>query len=170
MTSPLNAKRRWATLGLVVFALGGLGLAAEHAPALALVNESPSLPKGVYVRRPAARPTPGAVVAVRQPNVARAYLGELGMPAPVLLIKRVAAVEGDPVCRRGFGLQTPERVVTAHLVDRRGRALPQWRDCRRLRAGEFFLLGDTADSFDSRYFGPVRAGEIKGVYQAVVSW
>lgn len=170
MTSPLASGNRWAVLGVAVFALGCLALASSRGPALALVNESPSLPQGLYVRRVAGVPEAGAVVAVAQPPAVRRYLGALGMPGSILLIKRVAAIGGERVCRAGFEVRTPRRSVAVHLVDRRGLALPQWRDCRRLAPDEVFLLGDTADSLDSRYFGPVRSAEILGVYRVVVSW
>ncbi|MFW2345454.1 MAG: S26 family signal peptidase [Brevundimonas mediterranea] len=48
--------------------------------------------------------------------------------------------------------------------------MPQWSDCRRLAADEVFLVGDTAGSFDSRYFGPVRTAEVIGVYREVLTW
>lgn len=170
MTSPLDTANRWAVLGVTVFALGCLGMIAAHAPALALVNESPSLPRGLYVRKLAATPGVGEIVALRQPQGARPYLGALGMPSSVRLIKRVAAAEGDRVCRRGAEVQAQARTVSVRRLDRRGRVLPQWRDCRRLERGELFLLGDTAGSFDSRYFGPIRAEAIDGVFREVVTW
>ncbi|MGE0294633.1 MAG: S26 family signal peptidase [Hyphomonadaceae bacterium] len=36
--------------------------------------------------------------------------------------------------------------------------------CRTLEADEVFLLGDTADSFDGRYWGPTRLQSISGVW------
>jgi type IV secretory pathway protease TraF len=45
-----------------------------------------------------------------------------------------------------------------------GRPLHAWSACRRLRPGELFLLSTTNPaSFDSRYFGPVRADAVLGV-------
>ncbi|WP_307369075.1 hypothetical protein [Brevundimonas sp. SORGH_AS_0993] len=31
-------------------------------------------------------------------------------------------------------------------------------------------MGDTAASFDSRYFGPVRADRLEGVFWEVLTW
>jgi len=170
MTSPLNTGNRWAGVGVAVFLLGCTALIAGKTPALALVNESPSLPKGLYLRRPGASPDRASIVAVPQPAAARSYLGALGAPAGMLLIKRVSAVEGDIVCRWGARVTTPDRTVAALARDRRGVALPVWSGCRRLEAGDLFLLGDTASSFDSRYFGPVRRSEAVGVYREVLTW
>ncbi|MDQ1155184.1 hypothetical protein QE389_002383 [Brevundimonas sp. SORGH_AS 993] len=88
--------------------------------AAALVNESASLPKGLYVRAIGAAPQRGAVVALPQPTSVRAYLGRLGLPPEVLLIKRVAATAGERVCRVGDRLAAPGRVVRVRSRDRQG--------------------------------------------------
>lgn len=152
--------------GAALAAAVGIGM---DGAALALINESPSLPRGLYLRTGAAIER-GAVVAVAQPAVARAYLMRLGMPGDVLLLKRVAAVGGDPVCAGSGMVRTPGRQVRVFDRDHRDAALPAWRECRRLARGEVFLLGDTPGSFDSRYFGPVRRAEAKGVYREVLTW
>lgn len=170
MTSPLDNGNRWAVLGVSVFFLTLGALIAEQTPALALVNESPSVPRGLYLRQPGAAPEKGAMVALPQPPIARRYLGALGMPDEILLIKRVAAVGGDPVCRRGQLVSTPGRVVPVLDHDRSGVALPGWIGCRRLGPDELFLLGDTPGSFDSRYFGPVRTRDLEGVFRETLTW
>ncbi|MDO9586467.1 MAG: S26 family signal peptidase [Brevundimonas sp.] len=170
MTAPRNKGRRWIAPGLALVALAGLALVADHSPAPVLINESPSLPRGVYVRLPGAAPARDTVVAVPQPFAVRAYLGQLGMPDDLLLIKRVAAVGGDTVCRRDDRLVTPARTVVVQRRDRRGVALPTWRGCRRLGTEELFLIGDTPSSFDSRYFGPVARSRVTGVYREILTW
>lgn len=170
MTSPLDNPGRWAVLGLTVFALACVGLIADHAPAVALVNESPSLPKGLYVRKPGAKPVAGAIVALPQPSSVRAYLDHLGMPRDVLLIKRVAATSGDRVCAVAGHIVLPTQVVRVLAQDRQGASLPIWSGCRRLEPHELFLLGDTPGSFDSRYFGPVHDDEVDGVFAEILTW
>lgn len=170
MTSPLDTGSRWPALGVTVFALGCLGLAGHLTPALALVNESPSVPRGLYVRDPGASIRVGVLVATPQPRSARAYLSGLDMPGDVRLLKRVAATGGDLVCRQGDRLQVGTRQVSMVGRDRRGVALPVWSDCRRLAADELFLLGDTPGSFDSRYFGPVRVSDVDGVFRETLTW
>lgn len=170
MTSPLTIENSWRVAGLAMVLLGCMALIDREVPALALVNESSSLPKGLYLRRPGASPERASIVAVPQPTEARPYLGALGAPAGMLLIKRVAAVEGDVVCRRGEQVTVAGRTVAAPTRDRRGVALPIWTGCRRLETDDLFLLGDTASSFDSRYFGPVRRSDVAGVYREVLTW
>lgn len=150
--------------------LAGLAWASQFTPTLAVINESASLPRGLYLRTPGARAERGAIVAVPAPPSARPYLSRLGAPAGARLLKRVAAVGGERVCADQDHLQTPGRRVSVPRHDRRGRTLPAWRGCRRLDPDELFLLGDTTTSFDSRYFGPVRRTEVDGVYREALTW
>jgi conjugative transfer signal peptidase TraF len=157
-----------AALGWI--ALAALGLASQSGVKLAIVNESPSLPRGLYLRSPGAPVRSGSIVALPAPSGARAYLARLGFPPNILLLKRVAGQEGDLVCVTAGELFTSQRVLPVRDHDRHGRALPLWRGCALLAAGEVFLLGDTDDSFDSRYFGPVRAADLKGVFWEAATW
>lgn len=170
MTSPLDTGNRWPTLGVLVFCLGCAGWISERTPTLALVNETSSVPRGLYLRTPGASPTLGDTVALPQPTEASPYLAGLGMPADVRLLKRISAVAGDRVCRSPDSVRLDGRQVPVRRRDRRGVRLPQWWDCRRLEAGEVFLLGDTPDSFDSRYFGPVSVTELDGIFREILTW
>jgi type IV secretory pathway protease TraF len=170
MTASRIHGKHWIAPGLALATLAGLALVADQTPSPVLINESASLPRGIYARLPGASPARDAVVAVPQPSAVRAYLGRLGMPDDLLLIKRVVAVGGDTVCRRDDQLVTPERTLVVQDRDRRGAALPVWRGCRRLGEDELFLLGDTPSSFDSRYFGPVARSRVTGVYREILTW
>ena len=161
---------------LLVFVLAPAGLllalAATSAAASGalLVNESPSLPEGLYRRVERAAPRLGDVVALEPPAEARAYLAGLGMPRTVKLLKRVAATEGQRVCAARRAVHVRGGTLAARVTDRRGAALPRWTGCRALHRNEIFVVGDTADSFDSRYFGPVRHAAVTGVYREVLTW
>jgi len=161
-----DAARLSAALGL----LAALGLAARLAPALAIVNETPSLPRGLYLRSYSGEPKPGRVVAVRQPPNTRSYLAGLGVPEGAWLLKRVVASGGDVVCAKDAAVSLGSRTVAVLSHDRRGQPLPAWRECRRLAPDELFLLGDTETSFDSRHFGPVSRAAVEGVYRGAVLW
>jgi len=150
--------------------LAGLAWSFQFTPSPVLVNESLSVPRGLYLRSPGATAERGAIVAVRPPATAQAYLAQLGAPTKAKLLKRVAAVAGEPVCAGPGQITVPGRRVVVMGRDRRGRPLPAWRACRRLAPGELFLLGDIATSFDSRYFGPVGDGQVEGVYRAALTW
>ena len=150
--------------------LAGLTIATRSAPKLALLNESPSVPKGLYVRAIERTPHRGDLVALRQPATARAYLARLGAPADVRLLKRVAAVAGERVCASKGAVEVAGRRLPVRDQDRLGTSLPTWRGCRPLRKGELFLVGDTPNSFDSRYFGPVGPAQVDGVFREMARW
>ncbi|MEH6678169.1 S26 family signal peptidase [Phenylobacterium sp.] len=161
---------RWIWAGAAVLALAcGAAAWPRSGPPPLLINESPSLPEGVYglERRTAGL---GATVAVAQPPAGRAYLAALGMPGEVMLIKRVAAVQGDRVCLDGERLTAGSQTRRVRRRDGQGRVLPLWAGCRLLGPGELFLLGDTPGSFDSRYFGPVHRDQVIGVYREIFTW
>lgn len=161
--------RRIGPILPTVLGATGLVVLAKAAPDPWLVNESASLPRGLYLRIPAA-PALGQVVAVMPPPAARSYLAALGARPDARLLKRVAATPGERVCRKGQAMTWPRGVRLARSRDRRGRPLPAWTGCRRLAAGEVLVLGDTAASFDSRYFGPVPSSAIQGVYREIFRW
>ena len=86
-----------------------------------------------------------------------------------MLLKPVAAATGDRVCRAGDHIANNGRIgpaVTVFPTDFRGRPLPAWNGCRRLHAGEAFVLATRIPtSLDSRYVRPVRAVSIEAVYR-----
>ena len=132
-------------------------------------NASASVPVGLY--RLQARPIRrGDLVVVRLPLKLAELAQRRGyLPKSAYLIKIVAAAGGDRVCRFA------DRVFVRGLLvaratgrDRIGRMMPSWWGCRRLEAGNLFLLAPDIDSFDSRYFGAVP--EIHVVGRAAPLW
>ena len=80
------------------------------------------------------------------------------------LLKQIAGVSGDEICRNGGEVSINGRVVTeAREIDSRGRALPVWRGCKVLGPNEFFLLTAHPDSLDGRYFGAMERSDLVGV-------
>lgn len=112
----------------------------------------------------------GSIVLTRLPADAAALAAQRGyLPTRVPLLKRVGAVAPQEVCIAGGIVHIDGVPSTAVLrADRWGRPLPSWQQCRRLEAGELFLLSVTNPaSFDSRYFGPVRTSAVIGVAHPV---
>ena len=137
-----------------------------------ILNETPSMAKGAYVRvGEVADLKRGDIIAMPMNGAARNYLvKKLGYPKDTMLIKRVAGLSGDLVCRQGSVVTINKRTLVAARSDRQGIPLPVWFGCRTLSTNEVFLLGDHPASFDSRYFGPVSRGELGGIYRAAVTW
>lgn len=126
-------------------------------------NASPSVPIGFYAVRPA-KPQRGQIAVVRLDpgNPGHAALGQY-LHRSAFLLKPVAAIEGDRICRLGAFVLIGTRVsARARATDIAGRPMPKWRGCRTLAAGEVFLLAPTRASFDGRYLGVTRAEQIVG--------
>jgi signal peptidase I len=160
----------------LALAQGFLAVAAS-LPALAsdppiIVNETISMAKGVYMRSGDPKDASlGDIIAMPMTESARAYLGEeLGYPKNIYLVKRVAGVTGDVMCRQDGIVTIGERTVQAKRHDTKGNLLPFWKGCYTLLPDQVFVLGDHPNSFDSRYFGPVMRNRLTGRYQEVVTW
>src|SRR3546814_18179470 len=93
-----------------------------------------------------------------------AFLSDGGyLPRGVPLMKHVAALPGQRVCRNGTAI-TVDGIAMGDALDhdRRGRPLPLWTGCRLVADGELFLLNwQVRDSLDGSYFVPltVRSAE-----------
>lgn len=137
-----------------------------------ILNETASMAKGLYVRLgEVADLKRGDIIAMPMNSTARNYLvKKLGYPKDTMLIKRVAGLSGDLVCRHNSVVTINQRTLVAASSDRQGIPLPAWHGCRTLSTNEVFILGDHLGSFDSRYFGPVSRSELAGNYRAAVTW
>ena len=171
--SRLRARRVLA--GLSVCGLAALAWAAFVHPLPRLVyNPSDSVAVGWYRVDPrghgAASLLVGSIVLTRLPADAAALSAQRGyLPARIPLLKRVGAVAPQEVCVFGALVWIDGVPVAAvRSADRLGRPLPSWPQCRRLQAGEIFLLSTTYPaSFDIRYFGPVCTSAVIGVAHPV---
>jgi len=134
-------------------------------------NTSRSAPLGWYVVVPAANVPVGALVLARLPPAAEALADQRHyLPRGVPLLKPVAATRGQLVCSEAGDVEIDGALAARALSrDSTGRPLAAWTGCRRLDADQLFLLNpDSAASFDSRYFGPVRRTAVVG--QAIPLW
>lgn len=151
----------------LMLACGAIGLAAigAHARPAIIYNPSNSVPTGFYARLNDA-PQRGDFVTVAAASVAPKYAALRGYAdATDHFLKRVAAAQGQVVCAEGATISVDGvRVASRSERDRVGRLLPTWRGCHTLAADEVFLLGDTDDSFDGRYWGPTPMLNIEGVW------
>lgn len=128
-------------------------------------NASPSIPTGLYAIRGKASLHVGERVAIEPPPELRRLMRERGyLPDRMPLLKRIAAVSGQRVCRFAHGVTIDGTLVgVARARDRAGRPLPAWFGCRTLRTGELFAMNPAApDSFDARYFGPLKIESVIG--------
>jgi len=153
------------------FSLLAIGASAFIPPAPRLLwNATASTPIGLYALQPERTPHVGDLVVVMPPEPVARFLAEGGyLPRGVPLLKQVAALAGQTVCRTGRtggtgSLVTINGIVAAEARDRdsRGAALPVWSGCHTLGNDEIFLLNRHPDSLDGRYFGPLPATSVLG--------
>lgn len=126
-------------------------------------NRTASLPEGLYWRSDDAFGR-GDVVALSAKSEAAQWAARHGFTGPDWpLLKEVAGVPGDVICRHGAGIWiNGTRAGTALFSAENGVLLPRWEGCRRLAAGELFLMNSHPRSLDGRYFGVLQASEIEG--------
>ena len=166
--------RRWLAATVGTATLFGLGFAATEAlaPQPRFVwNASASAPVGLYRISPRDRYAVGDLVLVRPDARTARFLSERRyIPMGTPLLKRIAALPGDTVCREAGRVLVNGRAAAAALTrDRQGRALPVWSGCRTLRGAEIFLLNAPRASLDSRYFGPIPASGVIGAARPLLT-
>ena len=154
----------YAIITTAAVSLLGVASIASFAPRL-IWNASASTPVGFYTIGDVGPLDVTDLVAVDAPEPLATFLSDGGyLPRGVPLLKRVAAVPGQRVCRTGLAI-TVDGVPMGDALDRdrRGRPLPVWQGCRLVANGELFLMNwQVRDSLDGRYFGPLPATAVIG--------
>ncbi|MGO9268168.1 MAG: S26 family signal peptidase [Candidatus Binataceae bacterium] len=132
------------TLFATVIAIVGIG----NRFAGPMVNLTHSEPTGLYLRLPG-RPAPGGMVALR------------------LLMKHVVAVPGDTVRVTPEGSYINDRLWPYSGIPTTTSYQPFPFGTYTLQAGQYWLLGTSPDSWDSRYIGPVPIDLIQSTIRPV---
>jgi conjugative transfer signal peptidase TraF len=140
-------------LSVIGLAVAALLIKPAQVP-LYVLNLSSSVPVGLY-RLEGRIPHRGGLAVVRLSQPWRDLAASRGyLPRSIWLIKPVAALAGDHVCRFDGRITINGRLAAlAQPEDTKGRVLPEWAGCKTLIEGELFLLSSTEGSFDGRYFG-----------------
>lgn len=156
----------WRMLLIGQLAAGLIAITAVvDMPTRLVWNASESVPLGLYAVRPVERLEVSQLVLARPPEPIAAFLAANGyVGAGVPLLKRIAALPGQTVCRHGLDVTVDgETWAMARERDRLDRALPRWNGCRTLGDDEVFLMNwDEPASLDGRYFGPLPRSSIIG--------
>jgi len=128
-------------------------------------NVSKSVPIGLYQLQPVGRLAVTELVAVRPTDPLASFLDLNGyLPIGVPMLKRVLALPGQTVCRKGLTISVDAiEIGEAKTRDGRGTPLPVWQGCRVVGTDELFLMNwQSEDSLDGRYFGPVPHSSVIG--------
>ncbi len=158
----LRLRRQGAAVTLLVGSLC-LTLAGPIRPLL-VWNATPSTPVGLYgVSPPYDIAVDDTVIARLSPSWRTLANARRYVPAAVPVVKRVAAASGDTVCAIGSAIFIDGRWrAERRRSDGHGRWMPWWQGCTTLRDGALFLLNADPASFDGRYVGLTRRGDVIG--------
>jgi conjugative transfer signal peptidase TraF len=147
-------------------AVMAIGATALFHPVPKLIwNASASVPIGLYAVHPAGALRTGELLVVTPPEPLATFLNARRyLPKGIPLLKHIAALPGQTVCRTGDSISIDGTVVGAALDrDHLGRSLPVWQGCRVIVPGEVFLMNrQSVASLDGRYFGPLPTTTIVG--------
>ncbi len=164
-----------ACLSLAV-GIGGIG-AVAYAGGYRL-NLSASAPQGLWQTLPDAVPARGALVAACPPPdpLVRAMHAAGHIPpgdcpsGTTALIKTVVAVAGDQVTiERGKPMRVNGIEIPNSAALQRPDLPSQPLGTHQVKAGQVWIVSVYAPaSFDSRYFGPIAATEIRAVVRPVI--
>ncbi len=156
---------RCATVSTTIAATGLLLSTLGGAAPYYIWNASKSVPTGLYRLQPVTALTVTELVAVQPPDLLAAFL-DLNdyLPIGVPMLKRVLALPGQTVCRNGLSISVDGvDVGQARERDGRGRPLPVWHGCQIIADSDVFVMNwQSADSLDSRYFGPLPVSAVIG--------
>jgi len=161
----MSGRRGIIVVASASIAIASLAFAALNQFTLRLVwNASPSAPIGLYRIDDRAAKI-GEFVLVEPSGMAAELLAEREyLPSGTPLIKRIAALTGEEICRRNEHIFINNMyVATALLTDSKGRKMPQWSGCFTLKEDEIFLLNAHEKSLDGRYFGATKTSVVIGV-------
>jgi len=157
-----------ATACAVLAVVAPVGVAP---PKVLLWNASASVPIGLYALRPVHVLALTDLLVIAPSRPLAAYLAERRYLARgVPLLKRVAGLPGQRVCRNGATVSVDGiDLGLARDRDGAGRPLPVWQGCRVVSANQIFVMNwQAADSFDSRYFGPLPRSSV--IARAIPLW
>ncbi|GAA4482294.1 S26 family signal peptidase [Gluconacetobacter asukensis] len=128
-------------------------------------NATASTPVGLYRLQSVRRLHVGDLIAIRPPADMAALLARGGyLPLGVPLLKPVAALPGQLVCRVGTIVSVDGKPLGDALArDHRGRPLPVWQGCRHVLPGQIFVMNPAVPtSLDGRYFGVLPVDAVLG--------
>lgn len=176
----MRAARLLALTAAAALVVTGIGAECAHRAGWR-VNITASEPRGLYRLRPLARfPLPREMLVVLCPPL---WVTPAAFPFYMTgdcpgggraLLKTVVGIPGDRIYASAAGVRIngtllPDSASKVRSDQYPETPLPHWRGVIVLGPGEYWVYGPgarppfAAQSFDSRYFGPVSAAEFRGL-------
>jgi conjugative transfer signal peptidase TraF len=158
MSGDMQAKQlNLVPLQVLLLALSALAILAIAAKSVGMVlNVTGSMPGLVYSLGHGESGSMASFCSpISHPSIGHGSCPDGSMP----LVKRVVGVAGDRVTASDVGIEVNGQAVPNSRpldLDTKGGALPHLRGVFMLKPGEIWVAGEHPNSFDSRYFGPVK--------------
>jgi len=166
----LSGREKKIALVVLAFVLAGAWI-----PARIIVSTSPSLNHRIFFKVPVVKEKikRGDYLVFPMEKKYSRFLKK-GIRENDRMIKRVGCEPGDILTRypQGFYCTTPDktRIFLGMPLekDSKGDKLPIFNVTGQIPPDNYFMVGDAARSFDSRYFGFVTAGDF--ITKAIPLW
>lgn len=140
------------------FFFAAIFIVGYFSPLGIIVNTTPSMPRGIYIKTPWIPPAPGRVALVCEPQAARAWRMRVGMRfgghTGCVLVKRLIGQGCGTTTKTGITLNGKVVPHSAPLP-LKSVQLPHGAGCSG--KNRWWVQGRPHErSWDSRYFGPSR--------------
>lgn len=87
------------------------------------------------------------------------------------LLKYIAGYEGDVYCMDFQGTLWINDIPSAQQnIIKYYDKLPNHSVCQRLKKDDLLVLGEHPDSYDSRYFGPIKTQQVVAQVELALEW
>ncbi len=151
-------------LAIAISAAAAVAAVAAFPPGATVIwNRTESAPKGIYLITKSEIKT-GDWAALSGESETAKWIAENGyLRTDWPIIKRVAASEGDEICRTEEEVFINKTLTAIALdADSARKKLPRWKGCITLQADQVFLLNNHPRSLDGRYFGAENRKDLLG--------
>lgn len=138
-------------IGWLIFAISVLAFAlvTQSVGKVFFLNRTQSMPMGIYIKHGLDKIVIGDVIVFRKAENKSD------------LIKYVAAISPLEFCIDENGAFWVAGFPVAQInIEKYPSAAPDQSRCHRLLDDEIFVLGDHPNSYDSRYFGPIKYRDV----------
>jgi conjugative transfer signal peptidase TraF len=156
------------SFALLIFSIGLFGILGNYV----FYNPSPSIPKGYYLSYPSNNYNRGDLIIFRLTNrqqittlekLRHLLYNNYSFTQPLYLIKHIVGVEHDIITINHNGIMVNNKLYS------HSQAIDHYQNIYfnylhnltfKLKVHQFFVLGDTQYSYDSRYFGTITQQDI----------
>jgi len=145
------AKRTGSKFGWLIFAIGVLGFitGTEIIGKIFFINRTESMPRGIYLKQAQTKLKSGDIIVF--------YFDEFKSN----LVKYVVGVASSEFCIDQEAILWLDSFPVAQLnIEKYPSKKPDQSQCQRLATDEILVIGEHPDSYDSRYFGPIKLERI----------